>query len=90
MRAKYRSAIYYFTKEQKEKSAHILAALQINFKEKIITQILPFKKFKPSIEASQNYYIKNAEKPFCQKYIRPKLDLILHNFSSKINPRNMP
>jgi peptide-methionine (S)-S-oxide reductase len=90
MRAKYRSAIYYFTKEQEEKSTQILAALQIDFKEEIITQILPFKKFKPSIEASQNYYIKNAGKPFCQKYINPKLDLIVRNFSSHINPRNMP
>ena len=90
MRAKYRSAIYYFTKEQEEKSTQILAALQIDFKEEIITQILPFKKFKPSIEASQNYYIKNAGKPFCQKYINPKLDLIVREFSSHINPRNMP
>ena len=90
MRTKYRSAIYYFTKEQKEESAQILAALQVGFKEEIITQILPFKNFKPAIEASQNYYIKNAEKPFCQKYINPKLDLIVRKFSSHINPRNMP
>jgi peptide-methionine (S)-S-oxide reductase len=90
MRAKYRSAIYYFTKEQKEKSTQILTTLQVGFKEEIITQVLPFKKFKPSIEASQNYYIKNAEKPFCQKYINPKLDLIVRKFSSHINPRNMP
>lgn len=90
MRIKYRSAIYYYTKEQKEKSAQILAALQVNFKEILITQVLPFKNFKPSIEASQNYYIKNAKKPFCQKYINPKLDLIIRKFSSHINPRNMP
>jgi peptide-methionine (S)-S-oxide reductase len=90
MRTKYRSAIYYFTKEQKEESAQILAALQVGFKEEIITQILPFKNFKPATEASQNYYIKNAEKPFCQKYINPKLDLIVRKFSSHINPRNMP
>jgi len=42
------------------------------------------------MEASQNYYVKNAEKPFCQKYINPKLDLIVCKFSSHINPRNMP
>jgi len=90
MRTKYRSAIYYFTKEQKEKSIQILETLQVDSKEKIITQILSFKNFKPSMEASQNYYVKNAEKPFCQKYINPKLDLIVCKFSSHINPRNMP
>jgi peptide-methionine (S)-S-oxide reductase len=84
MRDKYRSAIYYFTEEQEKESQHILTTLQIDFDTQIITQILPFKDFKPSIEASQNYYIKNSQKPFCKKYIHPKLDLILRKFSSHV------
>jgi peptide-methionine (S)-S-oxide reductase len=84
MRNKYRSAIYYFTEEQEKESQHILTTLQIDFDTQIITQILPFKDFKPSIEASQNYYIKNSQKPFCKKYIHPKLDLILRKFSSHV------
>jgi peptide-methionine (S)-S-oxide reductase len=84
MRDKYRSAIYYFTEEQEKESQHILTTLQIDFDTQIITQILPFKDFKPSIEASQNYYIKNSQKPFCKKYIHPKLDLLLRKFSSHV------
>lgn len=88
MRNKYISAIYYFTKKQKEESKCIVTTLQINFKDQIITQTLPFKNFKPSIEASQNYYIKNSQKPFCKKYIHPKLDLIVREFSSHVKTRN--
>jgi peptide-methionine (S)-S-oxide reductase len=84
MRDKYRSAIYYFTEEQKKESQQLLTSLQIDFDAQIITQILPFKDFKPSIEASQNYYIKNSQKPFCKKYIHPKLDLLLREFSSHV------
>jgi len=88
MRNKYRSAIYYFTALEKEESEQILTTLQLDFKNQIITQILPFKNFKLSIEASQNYYIKNSQKPFCKKYIHPKLDLIVRKFSSHVKTRN--
>jgi peptide-methionine (S)-S-oxide reductase len=88
MRNKYRSAIYYFSEIEKEEIQHILATLQIDFKNPIITQILPFKDFKPSVEASQNYYIKNSQKPFCKKYIHPKLKLIASEFSSHVKTRN--
>jgi peptide-methionine (S)-S-oxide reductase len=88
MRNKYRSAIYYFTQVEKEESEQILTTLQIGFDTQIITQILPFKDFKPSIQASQNYYLKNSQKPFCKKYIHPKLELILREFSSHVKTRN--
>lgn len=67
MRNKYRSAIYYFSCQQKEDSIKILKDLQANFDDEIITDILEFKKFKPSEEAFQNYYQKNPNKPFCKK-----------------------
>lgn len=85
MRNKYRSAIYYFDEHQKEESTQIIEELQINFGEKIITQILEFKKFKPSTEEFQNYYQSNPEKPFCQNYINPKLKLLLKKFSHQVD-----
>jgi peptide-methionine (S)-S-oxide reductase len=88
MRNKYRSAIYYFTALEKEESKHILTTLQLDFDTQIITQVLPFKDFKPSIEASQNYYIKNSQAPFCKKHIHPKLNLIIRKFSSHVKTRN--
>ncbi|TXD46896.1 peptide-methionine (S)-S-oxide reductase [Polaribacter sp. IC073] len=81
MRTKYRSAIYYFSHQQKEKSLQIIAKLQGKFKEKIITKVIEFKGFKPSTAAFQNYYQSNPSKPFCKKYINPKLKFILSEYS---------
>jgi len=83
-RNKYRSAIYYFDAHQQQKSAQLIEELQANFEGKIITQILEFKKFKPSTAEFQNYYQQNPQKPFCEKYINPKLTFLLEKFSNKV------
>jgi len=85
MRTKYRSAVYYFSRQQKEESIKIIEELQSGFKDTIITQLLEFKNFKPSSEEFQNYYQSNPDKPFCKNYIHPKLQFLLQNFSNKIN-----
>lgn len=85
MRSKYRSAIYYFSNHQKEKCTTVLDKLQVDSKDKIITQIIPFHQFKPSTIEFQNYYQSNPEKPFCKSYIDPKLRLLLEKFSSSID-----
>jgi peptide-methionine (S)-S-oxide reductase len=85
MRTKYRSAIYYFSHQQKEESLKIIKDLQGNFKENIITKILEFKSFKPSTEEFKNYYQSNPDKPFCKNYINPKLKLLLNQFSKNID-----
>jgi peptide-methionine (S)-S-oxide reductase len=84
MRNKYRSAVYCFSKSQKEISKNIIDELQLDYKDKIITQLLEFIEFKPSKEEFQNYYQSNPEKPFCKNYINPKLKFLLKNFSSQI------
>ena len=89
MRTKYRSAIYYFSESQKEISKKIINDLQLDFKGTIITQIIPFQKFKPSSIEFQNYYQSNPEKPFCKNYIDPKLKLLIDKFSSKIDTRKV-
>ena len=80
-REKYRSAVYFKNPEDAENSEEVIAKLQQDFKEKIITLILPFKDFKASRDSLQDYYLKNPEKPFCQKYIHPKLELLRKDFS---------
>ena len=85
MRTKYRSAIYYFSKEQQEQCLLTINQLQASFKKPIITQVLPYKNFKPSTDDFQNYYASNPEKPFCKNYIEPKLKFLLQNFSKQVN-----
>lgn len=85
MRDKYRSAVYAFSEEQFEKANSILKRLQVEFDHKLITKVYPFSEFKASREAIQNYYQKHSEKPFCKRFINPKLNLLLEQYSNHVN-----
>ena len=80
MRNKYRSAIYYFTEKDRLEIESILKELQVGFDQPIITLLLPFKDFRPSLPEHLNYYYSNPEKPFCQLYINPKLQMLREKF----------
>lgn len=85
MRDKYRSAIYTFSEDQKPLILNMIHKIQETFENKIITKVLPFKEFRASREAIQNYYIKNPEKPFCKTYIDPKLKMLLTQFRKNVD-----
>jgi peptide-methionine (S)-S-oxide reductase len=82
MRDKYRSAIYTINTLQHEDVKQLLKQFQITFNGALITQVLPFKSFKPSQAQFKDYYYSNPEKPFCKTFINPKLKLLLERFSS--------
>ena len=89
MRVKYRSAIYVFSEEQKEQAEQVLETLQHQFENQLITGVLPFESFKESRKQIQNYYFKNPEKPFCERFINPKLELLLSRFSNYTNQNKL-
>ncbi|TYB79111.1 peptide-methionine (S)-S-oxide reductase [Bizionia myxarmorum] len=88
-RDKYRSAVYFYSEAQKLQTWQIIESFQIDFNDKLITQVLPFSEFKASREDIQNYYQKNPEKPFCETFINPKLQLLLKQFSAYTNPNTL-
>jgi peptide-methionine (S)-S-oxide reductase len=73
-RTKYRSAMYWFKKEQESAFAKALLELQPQFSEPIITKALPMVTFQLNDESFLEYYKRNPEAPFCQRYIDPKLE----------------
>lgn len=85
MRTKYRSAIYTFSEVQEEESRRSIEMFQNQFKNKLITKVFPFSKFKASREAIQNYYQKNPNKPFCETFINPKLRFLINKYSNLLN-----
>lgn len=82
-RKKYRSSIYYFNDHEKEIIAAIISKLNPDFDNKLITQILKFQSFQSSREELLNYYNNNPEKPFCKRYIHPKLQLLREKYAHK-------
>ncbi len=73
LRGKYRSAVYVFSAEQAAKAMRILGQLQQDFDAPLVTRVLDFAGFAPSESRYLDYHEKHAGKPFCTRYIDPKL-----------------
>lgn len=80
-KSKYRSAIYVHDDVQQGQAAGVVGSLQREFEDPIETRILPLRHFRASDERFRNYYAANPDKPFCRRYIDPKLDMIRHDFA---------
>ncbi len=81
MRQKYRSAIYTLDPEDEEALKQMWDGLQAEFNAPLITTILPFKAFRPSGAMFENYYRTDPERPFCKRYIDPKLQVLRQKFA---------
>jgi len=79
--SKYRSAIYVHDDGQRREAAEAIEALRPAFDTPIDTRILPLRAFKHSDERFRNYYATDPDRPFCRRYIDPKLDLIRREFA---------
>lgn len=82
----YRSAIFYHSKEQKEKAENYIQLIE---KEKlyanpIVTQIEEAGVFYLAEDYHQNYYNQNKEQGYCQYVIAPKLDKLRKYYKSKL------
>ena len=71
LRDRYRSAVYSFSQE--EEAIH-RAELGAAGGEGVVTRVLPFVSFTGSLPEHQDYYRKAPHRPFCRRYITPKLD----------------
>lgn len=76
MRLKYRSAVYTTSSQQAEAVTEALRRLQGEFDAPLVTRVLPMVAFRPSDARYRDYYKQRPERPFCQTYIRPKLDTV--------------
>ncbi|MGH7942398.1 MAG: peptide-methionine (S)-S-oxide reductase MsrA [Limisphaerales bacterium] len=70
----YRSIILYRDKEQQLEAQKSKESAQINFKNPIVTEIVPLKKFYPAERYHQKYYDNNTNAGYCQVVIAPKLE----------------
>ena len=78
---RYRSAIYVFDADQHGRAARTLARFAAETDDAVRTLVLPFVDFKPSEARYQNYYVTDPDRPFCQRYIDPKLTYLRTNFA---------
>jgi peptide-methionine (S)-S-oxide reductase len=80
----YRSIILYSGEAQKAAAEKSKAEAQKNFKDPIVTEIVPLAKFYKAEDYHQNYYNSNKTAPYCQVVIKPKLQ----KFEKKLKEEN--
>jgi peptide-methionine (S)-S-oxide reductase len=84
MREKYRSAVYVFNEVQGDQVMATMVRLKKDFAAPFVTQILGFGKFTLNSDEFLDYYATDSERPFCQRYIMPKLQMLTAKFHGRI------
>lgn len=71
----YRSIILYTTEEQRREIEKFIEDLESagTFDEPVVTEVKPLEEFYEAEQYHQQYYRNNADKPYCQLVINPKL-----------------
>jgi len=84
----YRSAIFYYTEEQKQQAEEMIKKLAAEsvFDDPIVTEITPASKFYIAEDYHQNYFNDNPSQPYCSFVIQPKLNKFAKEFTQKIKP----
>jgi peptide-methionine (S)-S-oxide reductase len=83
----YRSAVFYHTEEQKEKSIRFKEELNKSgaFDKPIVTEITAFDLFYPAEDYHQQYFEMNGDSnPYCQLVVRPKVEKFRKVFKDKL------
>lgn len=79
-RDRYRSAVYVLTESQAASARDTLAQLQDDFDAPLLTRVLPLVDFRASKEDYHDYFYSDPSRPFCERWITPKLKLLLERF----------
>ena len=80
----YRSVIYYYDDDQKEKALLSMAKAQEAWNEPIVTELSLAPEFFPAEEYHQNYYSEHPTQGYCYAVIAPKIEKFMKKFGDKV------
>ncbi len=83
----YRSVIFYIDEDQKNAALKSKEEMEKSeeLTDKIVTEMVPLKKFYTAEEYHQNYYERNKNtNPYCSLVIDPKIQKLLDKFNSDV------
>ena len=86
----YRSIILYRNEQQKQIAEKSRSDAQKNFRDPIVTEIVPLKKFYPAEDYHQQYYDNNSNAGYCRIVIAPKLEKLEKHQVIQATPQVKP
>lgn len=85
--AQYRSVIFYHSDNQHKIAEKVKEKVQEEYKDPIVTEIVPFKDFYEAEEYHQDFYAKNPSYGYCTLVIDPKIQKLLKSFQDLLNEK---
>ncbi|HEV3236100.1 MAG TPA: peptide-methionine (S)-S-oxide reductase MsrA [Gemmataceae bacterium] len=84
--SQYRSVVFYHSEDQKHLAEHYKQKLDDSgaFGAPIVTEIVPFTALYRAEAYHQNYFAENSGRPYCQLFIRPKVEKVKEVFHDKV------
>lgn len=81
----YRSVVFYHDEAQRQTATDMIQNFAPTiWKDPVVTQLEPFKKFWPAGDEQQDYYNNNPQAGYCQVVIDPKIQKLRQRFASKL------
>lgn len=87
--SEYRSVIFFHNEKQKQEAEDSKKKMDKsgNFRDKIVTEIVPFEKFYDAESYHQNYYEKNQNNQYCSIVINPKIEKLIKEFNEDLKEK---
>lgn len=82
----YRSVIFYHDEKQRQTAEDVKQHIADSgiYRDSIVTEIVPFKRFYTAEEYHQNYYEANSTAPYCSYIIAPKIQKLLAKYGKEV------
>jgi len=83
--SQYRSIVFYHDLKQRERATKVKQRIEDEklYPNRIITEIVPFKRFTQAEDYHQDYYAKNSDAPYCKVVIDPKITKLYKEFKNE-------
>ncbi len=86
--SQYRSAIFCHSPEQARAARDTIRTLtgREAFRWPILTEVVPATEFYRAEQYHKDYFLRNADAPYCTMVVRPKVEKFSHQFPDKLKP----
>ncbi len=87
----YRSAVFYTTPKQKEKTENFIKEMNNSseFGASVVTEVKPLTKFYEAENYHKDYFAKNPGNTYCEVVINPKLEKVQKRFGNLLDDKNL-
>ena len=85
--SQYRSIVLYHDDEQRAVAEAYIEALDEEYDDEVVTELVPLERFWEAEEYHQSYFEKNPDDAYCRIHAAPKVEKVRERFATKVERR---